>query len=147
MQMLYTWVIYISKHKKKQLLIYWIWNAFSYFNNFSFKTCQKSCPSPGVAWCRDSGVLLLCCLSGSADGSGELQQIQQQLLQVSLLKGRHHHIYCFFFCCFFLNFSILLACLSVLFQGLFGTVLSEQCHQYLCRLCCILSAGIHGSGP
>lgn len=29
---------------------------------------------------------------------------------------------------FFLNFSILLACLSVLFQGLLGTVLSEQCH-------------------
>lgn len=52
-----------------------------------------------------------------------------------------------FFFCFFFNFSILLACLSVLFQGLFGTVLSEQCHQYLCRLCCILSAGIHGSGP
>lgn len=100
----YANAVYLG-NLKKQLLIYWIWNAFSYFNNFSFKTCQKSCPSPGVAWCRDSGVLLLCCLSGCADGSGELQQIQQQLLQVSLLKGRHHHIYCFFFLFFFKFFD------------------------------------------
>lgn len=32
-----------------------------------------------------------------------------------------------------------------LLQGLLCTVLSEQCHQHLCWLCCFLSAGIHGA--
>lgn len=46
------------------------------------------CRPPGVARGRDSGVLLLRRVSGSANGSGELQQIQQQLLQVSGLVTR-----------------------------------------------------------
>lgn len=80
-----------------------------------------------MAWCRDSGVLLLCCLSGSADGSGELQQIQQQLLQVSLLKGRHHHIYCFFFVVVFLIFR-------------YFWLVSLSCSRDCLALCCLNSA-------
>lgn len=40
----------------------------------------------GMDGCRDSDLLLVCHLSGVSDCPGELQQVQQQLLQV-----RAHH--------------------------------------------------------
>lgn len=39
----------------------------------------------GMDGCRDSDLLLLCHLSGSYDITGELQQVQIQLLQVSFI--------------------------------------------------------------
>lgn len=46
-------------------------------------------PPLGMAWCRDSGVFLLRCVSGGSDGSSKLQPVQQQLLQVSVLTRIH----------------------------------------------------------
>lgn len=103
-----------------------------FFFTISFLRCltESVCdPSVGLVRCRDPSVLLLRRVSGSADLSGKLQQVQQQLLSVSKKTSRcivaHHP-----------QFIVIIS--STLF--LFFSILFWLCCRDCLALCCLNSA-------
>lgn len=63
---------------------------------------SSSVPPAGLGGCWHADLLLLCHLPGLSDGAGELQQLQQQLLQVSvapLLRSSRALLHAARFCC------------------------------------------------